>query len=237
MIKITIVDDNRKDFDLLNLYLSKYSEEKSLTFNVSYFSSSLDFLKSDFSDINLIFLDIDMPELNGIELSRKIRKLNNKVGIVFVTNYFEYALEGYEVDAIDYLLKPLNYDAFVVKMDRISKIILEGMKNIKVVITSKDNKESIYVNDIVFIEIDGHYLIYHLKDNREIKQRGKLESLKKEFTTYGFSQINSYTLLNLRYVKAINKNEVNTELGVFQISRGKKKDFLNEFTKFIGDDV
>ena len=237
MIKIVVIDDSREDFNALNLCLTKYQEAKKLTFNISYFSTPLEFLDSNFSDVNLLFLDIDMPKLNGIELAKKIREKNKQVGIVFITNFFEYALEGYEVEAIDYILKPLNYMTFEIKMNRIIKIVRHLIDDYSIVINTKFKKETIHLNDISYIEIDGHYLNYHLANGEVLKERGKISSISKELDVYGFKQANSYCLINLKYVIGVNKNEVDLGESKIPLSRSKKASFIDELTKFAGDNI
>lgn len=237
MIKIVIVDDSRDDFNSLNACLTKYQEEKGFIFNISYFSSPLEFLDSNFSDVNLLFLDIDMPDINGIELSKKIREKNGKIGIVFVTNYFEYALEGYEVEAIDYILKPLVYQRFLIKMNRIIKIVKHIINDYSITIKTKFKNENIHLNEIIYIEIEGHYLNYYLTNGNVLKERGKLSNALKELDDYGFKQANTYCLINLRHVNGINKNEVDIGDKKIQLSRSKKSSFINELTKYTGENI
>ena len=126
MIKIAIIDDNIDDIKSLKNCLLDFINEKkdlSLKFDVIEFTDPKAFLSSEIKNYNLIFLDIEMPSINGLDLAKKIREKNDSVALVFITNMAQYALNGYEVNAIDFMVKPLNYFDFSLKFKKIIKYI------------------------------------------------------------------------------------------------------------------
>lgn len=100
MIKIAIVDDQEEDAELLKEYLAKYEEEHSILVQSTVFLASFDFLEKYHGEYDVIFLDIEMPGSNGLEVAREIRSKDDAVGIIFVTSMVPYAINGYEVNAI-----------------------------------------------------------------------------------------------------------------------------------------
>lgn len=122
MLTIAIVDDCKEDIDILKENLKKYFSGARMEYQIFEVTPKEDYIQK-LKGCSLLFLDIDMPEINGIKLAENIRKHNLSIGIVFVTNFFQYAVDGYHVNAIDYLLKPIEYPDFSLKMKRIVEIV------------------------------------------------------------------------------------------------------------------
>ncbi len=107
MIKTAIVDDYKKDYDKLVEALKNYSKEFGEEFSYDYFDNGLAFLENYKPYYDIIFMDIEMPHIDGIEISAKIRKIDTKVCVVIVSNSAQYAVKGYSVDAYGYIVKPI----------------------------------------------------------------------------------------------------------------------------------
>lgn len=118
MINVAIVEDDKKAAERLSSFFSKYGAEHGIEFRTVHFESSVNFLSVYSCDYELIMMDIDMPEMNGMELVRRIRERDTEVMIIFVTNLAQYAVKGYEVDAFDFMVKPVTYAEFSMKMLR-----------------------------------------------------------------------------------------------------------------------
>ena len=119
MFKISIVEDDNNNCKTLVDALNNYMKKKNLDFQVNSFSNAENFISTYCNDVDIIFMDIELSGINGMEASKLIRKKDQKVIIVFITNMASFAIEGYQVNALDFILKPLKIATFDMKMDRI----------------------------------------------------------------------------------------------------------------------
>ena len=238
MINIALIDDNLNDLNTLKSFIDKYTESDELDshieVNITTYNDPTLFLSENNFKYDLIFLDIEMPKINGISLAKRIREKDSNVGLVFITNMAQYAINGYEVSAIDYILKPLDYYDFALKFNKIINFVKRNISNYIYLKSVENNLIKVDVNEIIYVEIFSHYLIYHL-ENREIKVRGTISEAENNLSNYYFSRISKSFLINLKHVINIKLDNVlltgNIEL---IISRLRKKDFLEAFYKYLG---
>lgn len=238
MINIALIDDNLNDLNTLKSFIDKYTESDELDshieVNITTYNDPTLFLNENNFKYDLIFLDIEMPKINGISLAKRIREKDSNVGLVFITNMAQYAINGYEVSAIDYILKPLDYYDFALKFNKIINFVKRNISNYIYLKSVENNLIKVDVNEIIYVEIFSHYLIYHL-ENREIKVRGTISEAENNLSNYYFFRISKSFLINLKHVINIKLDNVlltgNIEL---IISRLRKKDFLEAFYKYLG---
>jgi two-component system response regulator LytT len=110
VIKIAICEDEKEQQELLKVYINQIFEELSIKYKLEILNSGEELLENYLKDTDILLLDIQMGQINGMNTARKIRTLDDKVEIIFITSLIEYALEGYEVRAYRYLIKPVKYD-------------------------------------------------------------------------------------------------------------------------------
>lgn len=231
-MKIAVVDDNKKDRDLLASYINKFKDEKKIEITVVFFSNLHDFLKSYSHDYDLIIMDIEMPGLNGIETAKELRRMDSRVVLIFITNMIQYAINGYEVEAVDFVIKPITYGDFLIKIQKSLRYISRNTDK-KITITTQDCVVNLYLSDICYIEVIRHYLVYHTVSGK-YKVRGVMKKMEEELAEFNFVRSNHCYLINLKYVKPINGNTVKVLDDNLIISGNKKSDFLLSFTKYIG---
>ncbi len=233
MLKIGVVEDNIAEMKPLLEFLDGYFRNKGIEQNTASFTSSESFLSNNNFDYDILFLDIELPGMNGMDLARAYREKNKKTVIVFVTNMAQYAINGYEVEAYDFIVKPIKPGILNIKLDRIlEKLSLSS--NDKVVI-SIDRRPTVFVYDsIMFIETSNHNITINTSDGKVYKARASLSSLEKDFVAHGFYRISSYALVNLKYVTGIDHDDVMIKDNAIRVSRPKKKDFMLALSNYLG---
>ena len=151
MVRIAIVEDDRHDREALKKCLSRYEKENQVKFSLTEFQDGEDIVTDYTASYDLIILDIEMAFLNGMKAAEKIRELDTNVIIIFITNMAQYAIRGYAVDALDYVLKPVSYFAFSQRLNRaISRMKKRETKMIMVNI--KGGTVRINIANIYYIE-------------------------------------------------------------------------------------
>ncbi|MEI3535176.1 MAG: LytTR family DNA-binding domain-containing protein [Bacilli bacterium] len=230
MFKIAIIEDNINDYSLLKSYLNKFSQENNIEFNIQHFENGIRFLDKYSANYEIIFMDVDMPYMNGLEISKKLREIDKFVILIFVTNLAQYAVNGYEVDALDYIVKPISYFNFSIKLQR----AIERLNNTfdtKINIKTKDKIEIISCKDIIYIEVFDNKLVLHTP-TKTIETIGHLYEIEQKLTKCSFFRISRYYLVNMNYVLAIEGSSVLLGKESLPISRRKKSDFISALTEF-----
>lgn len=231
MIRIAIVDDDAKYRAEVQGYIARYSKETGEEFAVTCFQSGMDFI-TDYKPVNdIVFLDIEMPLIDGMTTARKLRLVDKEICIVFITKMSKYAIEGYEVNAVDFVVKPIKYFNFIDKLKKaIGVVRRRGEKEL--LIKSDDNYFRLLVSKIRYVEKEKNYLIYHT-DNGEYRERGTMENLQGELTSSGFSMCNSGCLVNLRAISQVTPTTVIVDGIPLPLSRRKIKDFKADMLKYL----
>ncbi len=161
MIHIAIVEDDPECARTLRSYLSAFEKEANERFAVSEFADGLAFIGDYRSKYDLVLMDIDMPHLNGLAAAKKLRKVDESAVIIFITNMAQYAIRGYEVDALDFLVKPITQSLLSAKLHKALRKI-KNLQNKKLFLYTEDSVRCISVRDIRYIEVREHLLTYHL---------------------------------------------------------------------------
>lgn len=232
MIRIAMVEDCKDDADLLAAFLARYEKEERTQFALTHYKSGLSFLENYHGDEDIIFMDIDLPEMNGLDVSKKLREKDATVVLVFLTNLAKYAIKGYAVNAFDFIAKPVTYYSFSTMLVRaIKKAQLESKE--EVVISSGNHVVRLELRSIIYVEVFSHQLIYHT-DSGDYREWRSLSSIEPAFLAHGFAKGSASSLINLRRIEALNGEEVTLENGAkIYLSRGQKKDFAAAFTAFL----
>lgn len=230
-IKVTIVEDEAASADILEEYLIRYGEDKGINFDVKRFCNVTSFLCNYNNSADLIFMDIELPDGDGMSAIAEIRKRDKEVTVIFVTNMSQYAVKGYEVRALDFVVKPVSYNNFSVKLtDAVDVIRQRTGKDIW--IFNKEGKICIRSTRIKYIEISQHVLVYHTLDG-DYTQSGVLANVQNSLEGEPFSLCNRCYLVNLRYVTAVKQFDVYLGDQVLQISRLKRANFIQDLNNYL----
>lgn len=232
MIRVAIVEDEEMHARNLEKYLNQYAEERGVEFSVKWFPDGINFISDYNGKYDVVFMDIEMPHMNGMHCAEKLRELDNDVMLIFVTNMVQYAVKGYEVDAMGYIVKPINYVLLCVLMDKVAKKVAQTTD--KEIHIKKDGYVKVIpVRDLLYVEVRDHYLVYHTA-NEELREIGRMKDVEKELSEHDFFRCDNSYLINLRYVSRVQDNEVMVGNDKVYVSRRRKKELLlalNDFFK------
>lgn len=230
-MRIAIVDDKKEIQQQLGEFIKTYSTNQQIPITVTYFSNGLEIVDNYRSNFDVIYFDVQMPIMDGMTAAKKIRQVDENVIIVFLTNYVQWAVEGYSVNAFDFILKPLSYFVFTEHFKKIQRKILETSKSI--LIKNKNGMIRILLNNLYFVESDGHYLIFHTVE-KDIEMIGSMKKIESELASKNFFRCNNGYLVNLAHVNNFTGNIVQVGHYDLQISRPRKKLFIQALTNYLG---
>lgn len=234
MIKIAIVEDDELDSSKLKTFIKQYEmNNPSFSFEIITFSNPIVFIDSYSFDFDLIFLDIKMPEMNGMDLAKKIREKDKNVILFFITSLGQYAIKGYEVEALDFLVKPIQYSEFALKFDRAVKRIHKSNLEESIVVTYKGNSIRLSINEITYVEAIHHRIVYHTDSKREFMSLGTLKSVIEKLNSNLFSLCNKCYLVNLKLITNIDDTYCYLGNEKLLISRPRKKEFKQAFVNYL----
>ena len=170
---------------------------------------------------HLVFMDIELPGMDGMTAVRKLRKIDERVCVIFVTNLAQYAVNGYEVNAFDFIVKPLSYYDFYMKFKRVmDSFALKTPKSLWVV--ARNGKRMITADKLMYVEVMKHEITYNMANGEKIVCSGTLKKVHEELAGLPFVLCNRCYLVNLSYVKEVRDENVYVGDDVLQISLAKK---------------
>lgn len=231
MVRIAIVEDDREDLAQLTDCLRRYEEEYGDCFSVKSYANPADFLDAYRSDCDLIFMDIELPLFNGIEVARQLREIDSVVTLVFITNMEQYAVNGYEVDALDFVVKPINYYRFSSMMRKALRVIARRAEK-EVVVRTAGAITRLRVSQIFYVEVRDHLLIYHTDQGR-FESWGKLSDLESDLAADHFVRCSTSHLVNLRHVISVEGNSVDVAGETLPVSQRRRKAFFACVTNYL----
>ncbi len=234
MIRTIIIDDEPLALQLMEGYVEKTTGLKL----IGRFDSpldALDYLSQE--SVDLIFLDIQMPDLSGIEFTRALEKGPK---IVFTTAYENYALEGFKLDVVDYLLKPFSYEEFLKAVNKVKRLIkLEQLAHIKIeadneflFLKSEYKIRRINFNDILYIEgLKDYIKVYTLNEPRPILSLTSLKLLESKLPASKFMRVHRSFIVNLTKIHTIERSRIIFGKTYIPISEQYKEKFQNYLNK------
>lgn len=232
MYHIAIVEDEREDAEQLQTFLKQYEEENNLKFEVTFFYDGAEILKNYQPIYDLILLDIEMPEVNGMDAADQIRQSDQDVVMMFITNMVQYAIRGYAVDAVDFVMKPITYYTFAVRLERAIRRVKKKDAG-TVLLNFSGGLKKLSTRQIYYVESQNRMLYYHT-DEGEFAIRGTMQRVEKELSPYHFVKCSHWYLVNLMHVTEICKDRAVIAGRELEISRRNKTAFMTELTNYIG---
>lgn len=233
MIHIAVVEDEQAYVEQLTEYIARFQEEFSQEMKVTVFSDGDEIAEDYRADYDIILMDIQMRFMDGMTAAEKIRELDRDVVIMFITNMTSYAVKGYEVDALDYIVKPVEYFSF-------SRKLLRAMERVRkreesyLMIPVESGVQKLAVGEIYYVESFGHQLIYVTKKGR-FSSRGVMKQAEEQLAPKGFFRSGKSYLVNMKYVEGISEGCCLIHGEKLQISRQKRKEFMEVLLNYMSE--
>jgi DNA-binding LytR/AlgR family response regulator len=234
MFTVAIVEDEVDAARRLEACLARYSQDHpGMRFDVTVFSEPTGFLDAYRPVWDIVFMDIEMPNMDGMSAARRLRVLDEQVILIFVTNMAQFAAKGYEVDALDYVIKPFSYNDFERKLRR--AVAIRGEESASVMIMQRARTQRVLLRDIEYIEVKNHNLLYHT-ERGILTGTGTLQDVEDKLRDRGFLRCNKAFVVNGRHVVAVKGNELTLSGGEnVTIGRAYKKTFMEALAASMGD--
>ena len=232
MTRIAIVEDEAAVRDQLTGYVQRYTRQYGTPFEVTTFGDGVDILENYRPVYDIIFLDVEMQHLDGMETAQRIRALDSDVLLIFITNMAQYAIKGYAVGALDYVLKPVPYFAF---SQQLQKAVgqLARQKRHYLAVPVDGGLRRIDEASIYYIESEGHRIHFYTEEG-DFSAPGALKTFEEKLADRPFARCNSGYLVNLAQVSGVQQNTVQVGPHELQVSRPKRKAFLEALADYIG---
>ena len=234
MIRVAIVEDEAEIREQLMGYVQRYTRQYGTAFEVKTFADGLEILEDYRPAYDLILLDIEMKHLDGMETARRIRELDPEVMLVVITNMAQYAIKGYAVGALDYVLKPVPYFAFSQQLQKVEAQLRRRTRHY-LAVPVEGGLRRLDTSCIYYIESEGHRVHFYTEEG-DFAAPGALKALEEKLADRPFARCNSGYLVNLAQVQAVQQNTVEVGPYELQVSRPKRKSFLAALTDYIGGD-
>ena len=235
MINIAIVEDEHAESDLLKSYIDTYSKKQNVEFSVKSFDNPHVFLSNYNGGYDIVFMDIEMPYMDGLTVAHRLRDADSDVTIIFVTNMAQCAVNGYEVNALDFIIKPVSYLSFELKLRR----ALEYRRNrggMKIIVKVVGGFECINTSELKYVEIINHNLIFHATRGN-FQSYAQLKRIESPLLEHGFMRISRCFLVNLRYVKSVQGYDVEVGEDKIQVAHQKRTELMRALADYLGGGV
>lgn len=233
MIRIALVEDDAASRTELQQYLARYAKDAGVKFSITVFTDGEAIVNGYTANYDVILMDIVMPGLNGMEAAERIRQADSEVVIIFITSTPHYAMKGYLVDALDYVLKPVSYYAFSQRIDRAIARMHKRRKTF-ISVQVRGGVKKIDLSDITYIEVQDHDLMFHLT-GETFAAKGTLSEVERTLPPERFFRCNKCYLVNLEYVQEVQASDILVGEDFIQVSRARKKPLLDALNNYINE--
>lgn len=231
-MRVAILEDEMDAVNTLKAHFDRYSREQGCEFVIDIFENAINFITAYRPDYDLVLFDIEMPLMNGMEGAHKLREIDPYVPIVFVTNMAQYAVQGYSVGAMDFIVKPVGFFSFETMLSRIRRSIA-AVKEWMITVSSAGIMRNIPSSRIKYVEVYRKKLTFHTLEGN-IESWGSLSDIADQLPADSFSKCNNSYLVNLKYVDCVVKEEVLIGNDRLPISHLRRKEFVAELSRYFG---
>lgn len=243
MYRVLIVEDSPDEAETLRGHLQRYAGETGLRFSIETMSTAFEFV-SNRPEADLIFMDIDLPGINGMEAAEALREDDRSTPLIFVTNLAQYAVRGYQVDALDFMVKPVRYGDFAMRMQRAMRVLERNARQ-TIAVSTTSGTRVIDVRDLAYVDLRGHDLHYHMGKEvaatsapSELQQRGSVREIEKRLPENEFIKVSQGCLANMAHVSEVRADSILMDDGVtLYFSRSRRRECLEKLTRYFGGSI
>lgn len=232
MVRIAIVEDEAAVRSQLAEYVQRYTRQYGTVFEVSTFAGGGQLLADYRPVYDIVLMDIEMPGMDGMETARHLRALDSEVLLLFITNTAQYAIKGYAVGALDYILKPVPYFAFSQLLQKAVRQLQTRVQH-TLVVPIEGGMRRVDTATLYYLESEGHRVHFYAEDG-DFVAPGTLKTFEEKLADRPFMRCNSGYLVNLAQVRSVQQDFVQVGPYALQISRPRRKAFLAALADHIG---
>lgn len=233
MIRIAIVEDDQAYARSLQKYIERYEQERQTRFALTWFPDGEEIVTPYKAEYDLILMDIEMPFMDGMTAAKKIREVDTEVVIIFITSNPQYVMRGYEVEALDFVVKPINYFAFSQKLERAIRRMGRRRERF-LVITGRDGMVRLPLSEIYSLEVYDHEMVYHTARG-DFSERRTIREVEEILGGDHFFRTGKGTLVNLAWVEGISGGTVRVAGRDLPVSRAKKKGLMDALNNYLNE--
>lgn len=235
LLRVAVVEDDMSALTQIQGFLARYQAERGMPIKVFPFEDGSEILEGYRPVYDIIFLDIEMPRVDGMAAAETIRRTDQNVVIVFITNMAQYAIQGYSVGALDFVLKPVDYHTFCVKLDRAVRLV-DRRAQAQIILALPGGAVRLDIRQIYYVEIQDRRLHYHT-DQGLYTLRGSMKEAEAQLAGRHFVRCNYWYLVNLFHVTEVKKDVAVVAGHELEISRRNRAAFLSALTNYVGGGV
>lgn len=231
MLRVAVVEDDAAERKRIQDNLLALPEKM----EIDTFVSGMAFAIGEMKNYDIVLMDIDMPGMNGIETAKRLRAVNKSAVLVFVTNMVQFAIAGYEVEALDFIVKPINPYSFALKMKR--AICRTAKRSEDELTVRTDNVlHRVPILSIRYVEVSGHYITYHTPSG-VYQEYATMKDVKERLSQHPFAQCSQSYLVNMKYITSVSREKVVVGDTPIFISRRMRAEFLDAVGRFFGGEM
>ena len=234
-MRIALVEDEEFYSKTFTEACRRYAEEKQTSIQVVCFENPVDFLEKYTGMFDVVFMDIRMPLMDGLTCARKLREIDEHVILCFVTNMANYAIHGYEVGALDFIIKPITYDELAMKLDRILRLLNRRVPA-SFLISSRTSLHKVDMQDLYCVEVFNHSLVYHTAGG-DFEAYGKLSALEEDPRFRQFLKVSPSHLVNAHHVSSVEGDVLIVHGMRVPLSRRRRKECMEKLAAILGGEV
>ena len=227
------LEDDEITRQAMKRYLEQYAAEHQLDVSIRFYTKGEALLRDYQPGWDLVMLDIRLPGMSGMDVARALRRMDQNLPLIFITSLAHYALQSYEVNALDFLLKAVIYPELSMKLDRAVRVI-RSRAGCRITVSNREELRVLFSDDITYIEVRNHNLEYHTEQT-VCQGRGSLSQLEQQLAPLNFVRISVCYLVNLRYVEGLQGGMLILRTGEqLVISRAKRRSVLAALAEYLG---
>lgn len=232
MYRALSIEDDAEQFELLRANVERYAKERGVELALEWEGSAFDFVGAE-RRYDLVFLDIDLPGINGLEAAAHLRSYDPDVPLVFVTNLARLATKGYEVSATGFVVKPVNYGEVRRCLDRCLAVLARRQTR-TLAVPTEHGFRSVDHRDLAYVEVTDHVLALHLADGEVLRMRSSLAKLEASLADAAFVRVSHGCLVNVAHVSEVDGSDIHVDTGdTVYFSRSKRKDALAAMGRYL----